>query len=186
MMRLILILILVLMGCQSNNNQVSNRPVVRTEAEFASWVDNNKQKLVKQRVMDKIHVDVVYLPNSDDDNSVFSFILKFSPESGEKIEELKASRFNNNDADIMYWTSEIKKHLKLMTDKDTMNCQAVAYENFGNLTNNKVVNIGFSGKRNDHSKFKLVYDDQYFEMGKLIFEMDDIIMKTPIKAKSKI
>lgn len=158
------------------------RPEVSSKQELDEWIAANRDKLSNSRKMDDIQVNVMFLPDIDQASNTYSFVMKISSASQQNLFNQPNSRYKSNDTKMMYWSSSIQRRLYLVTDRDTMPCCMSVFENLGNISNDITVNIGFSGKKTGHKNYTLVYDDQYFDLGMLKFNFDEIITQSPILA----
>jgi hypothetical protein len=178
---IILSCLVVTSAChKADKGTISQRPRLQNHAELVNWVQENKSELVNSRTVDDIQVMVRYMPSAEESNSEFNFLLNISSKEGNNLLNKQNANYNNNEAKIMYWSSGIRRHLMLLTDVDTMPCSAVVYENLGSIKNDITVNIGFSSKLNTHKTYRLVYDDVYFDLGRLNFTFDNIINQVPL------
>lgn len=171
--------LILLASCSRSDSQGSEVKNVKTKQDFLIWVNDNKEKLTNSREMGDFNFTLVYNPTSEDNNQVFSFVFCISPNNNENLFNKPNLNFTSNDSKMMYWSSGIRRQLKLVTDKDTVPCSIVVYENSGMLSNNIVVNVGFSCNKLNHQKYTVVYEDVYFGMGQLNFTFDQIISNVP-------
>jgi len=165
---------------RSEQYDISERPKVSNVVELQDWIQNNQTKLINTRELGGLELRVKYLPSTEETSSEFSFLLNIAPQKQENLFAKPNEFFPSNESKMMYWSSGIQRQLTLITDKDTIPCTLVIYENTGNIRNDLSVNIGFSSQKTGHKKFTLVYDDIYFGLGRLNFTFDQIINNIPL------
>lgn len=168
-----------LMSCNHNANSTEVRHQEKKDkAQLANWESDHQSELYKSRDLQDYKFDVKYLPSSSDGQNTFSLVMRIQNIKNSNVFN-SSLKYTSDDSKMMYWTSDVKSLLKLESDRDTVNSDIVIYENTGNLRNDLIVNIGFTGNFKDSKWMKLSYNDEYLGLGIINFDLTETILNAP-------
>ena len=159
--------------------KMEEKPMAMNVQQLKNWENENMDKLNRERTMDDYKLDMVYLPSNSDGENNFSFVMRIRSKEGKNIYESARQAYSDEDSKMMYWLSGVRSRLYLLSDKDTVMAGAVLYENTGKLRNELVLNIGFTGNFSHSAKYSVVYDDDYLGLGKIEFDVTELINNAP-------
>lgn len=170
-------------GDKPGFDKVYNNRKQMSVDELKDWEAENISELVRERKIDKYKFDLKYLPSGSDGMSVFSFVLRISSSENINLFQEPNIKFQSNDSKMMYWSSLVRNRVRLVTSRDTIPADIVIFENTGSVLKDIVLNVGFSLKskidENAHTEYSVIYDDEYFGLGNIIFNVSKIINETP-------
>lgn len=165
-------------GTKGSTN-INEKPMEMNVQQLKNWENENMAKLNRGRTMDDFNLDMVYLPSNSDGENNFSFVMRIRSKDGKNVYESARQTYSDEDSKMMYWSSGVRNRLYFLSDKDTVMASAVLYENTGKLRNELVLNIGFTGNFSHSAKYSVVYDDDYLGLGKIEFDVTELINNAP-------
>lgn len=178
----ILILLTVFFLISSCDNKLNSTELGKNEklskTELANWESKHLSELYKSRDLKDYKFDVKYLPSASDGQENFSLVMRIQNTNNSNVFHA-SQKYTTDDSKMMYWTSQVKNLLKLESDKDTVNSDIVVFENTGNLRNDLIINIGFTGNFKDSKWMKLSYNDEYLGLGIINFDLTETILNAP-------
>lgn len=172
-------LFIAVISCNEKSTLVQENAVKSMNAiQLSEWEASNQEALSKHRDLQDFKFDIKYLPSSSDGVNNFSFVMRIQSSENKNIFN-STEKFDTEDSKMMYWTSNVKKLLKLETDKDTALSDLVIYENTGKLRNDLIVNVGFTGNFKNSKWFRFSYNDEYLGLGIINFDLTETILRAP-------
>ncbi len=172
-------LFIAIISCNEKSTLVQENSVKSmNDIQLTEWEVNNQDKLHKHRDLQDYKFDIKYLPSSSDGINNFSFVMKIQSSENKNVFN-STEKYTTEDSKMMYWTTNVKKFLKLESDKDTALSDLIIYENTGKLRNDLIVNIGFTGNFKNSKWFRFSYNDEYLGLGIINFDLTETILSAP-------
>lgn len=170
---------ILLIGCGKKGSNLNSNQMNLSLDELKNWETNNTKDLTREREMDEYKVDLFYMPSNSDGINNFTYVLRLKSKDNKNVYESSISKYADETSKVMYWSSGVRNRLYMMSNKDTVIANAVLFENTGKLRNEIYLNVGFSGNFNESKTYSVVYDDDYLGLGRIEFNVTDLINNSP-------
>jgi hypothetical protein len=149
--------------------------------EFVKWVDNEKNGLVKTKVLGDFIFELKYRPiqyeialnkmmkletnPTSNDDGFYLFTLKIREKNSMDITEMNANGdFNAIQKNIYFLSYSMQNHIQLKDGESLIPCEYYVFERSFDLSSTMVFNIGFEVSNQSNEDKTIIIGGSYFDL----------------------